>query len=88
MIWNENPVFLSMHVNLTPIWHLSIYYAPLSRPEGPRRCSDKDNTGGALVFSGKFCTVHSVPTVNYVPIVNAVTTMTKSNKVTTTSIVG
>ena len=27
------------------------YYAPPSRPEGPRRCPDKGNAGGALVFS-------------------------------------
>ena len=27
------------------------YYAPSSRPEGPRRCPDWGNAGGALVFS-------------------------------------
>ena len=26
------------------------YYAPPSRPEGPRRCPDRVNAGGALVF--------------------------------------
>ena len=42
-----------------------IYYAPQSRPEGPRRCPDRGNAVGALVFLGKFCTVHLFPTVNY-----------------------
>ena len=27
------------------------YYAPPSRFEGPRRCPDRGNAGGALVFS-------------------------------------
>ena len=36
------------------------------RPEGPRRCPDRGNAGGALVFLGTFYTIHSVPTVNYV----------------------
>ena len=27
------------------------YYAPPLRPEGPRRCSDRGNAGGALVSS-------------------------------------
>ena len=26
------------------------YYAPPSRREGPKRCPDRGNTGGALVF--------------------------------------
>ena len=43
-----------------------VYYAPRLRPEGPRRWPDRGNAGGALVFLGKFCTVHSVPTVDYV----------------------
>ena len=30
------------------------YYAPHSRPEGPRRCPDRGNTGNALVFLSKF----------------------------------
>ena len=29
---------------------LNDYYAPPSRPEGPRRCPDRGNAGGALVF--------------------------------------
>ena len=29
----------------------SIYYAPPSRPGGPRRCPDRSNAGDALVFS-------------------------------------
>ena len=29
---------------------LTFYYAPTSRPEGPRRCPDRRNAGGALVF--------------------------------------
>ena len=28
----------------------TIYYAPPSRPEGPMRCPDRANAGGALVF--------------------------------------
>ena len=32
--------------------------------------------GNALVISGKFCTVHSVSTVNYVTIVTRDTTLT------------
>ena len=30
------------------------YYAPPSRPEGPRRCPDRGNAGGSLVFLSKF----------------------------------
>ena len=49
------------------------YYAPPSSPEGARRCPDRDNAGGALVFSGKFHAVHSVPTVPYVSTVSTIT---------------
>ena len=34
-----------------------IYYAPQSSPEGARRCPDRGNAGGVLVFWSKFCTV-------------------------------
>ena len=30
------------------------YFAPLSRPEGPRCCHGRGNAGGALVFFGTF----------------------------------
>ena len=52
------------------------FYAPPSRPEGPRPCHDRGNTGGALVFLAKFYTVPSVPTVSYVTTVTTVTTIT------------
>ena len=51
------------------------YYAPPSRPKGPRRCPDKGNAGGALLFLGKFYTVHSVTTVNYISTFTTVTTV-------------
>ena len=35
---------------LIPDFFVNIYYAPPSRPEGPRRCPDRGNAGGALVF--------------------------------------
>ena len=31
------------------LWH-PYYYAPPSRPEGPRHCPERGNAGGALVF--------------------------------------
>ena len=52
---------------------LCTYYAPPSRPEGPRRYPDRGNPGGALVFLGKFYAVHSVPTVPYVTTVTTIT---------------
>ena len=30
------------------------YYAPPSRPEGPRHCPGRGNEGGAFVFFGTF----------------------------------
>ena len=51
------------------------YYAP---------SSDRGDAGGALVFLGMFCTVHSATTFDYVTIV---TTVTTSTKVTTSTIV-
>ena len=34
-----------------------IYYAPHSSPEGARRCCNRSNACGALVFLSKFKTV-------------------------------
>ena len=48
------------------------YYATPSKPEGLRHCPGRGNTGGALVYLGEFCTVHSVHTVNYVTKVTTV----------------
>ena len=59
-----------------------LYHAPPSRPEGPRHCPDRGNAGVALVFSGNFWTIQSVPTVNYVTtstIVGFNLKVTKSN---------
>ena len=67
------------------------YYAPPSRPEGPRRCPGRGNAGASLVFLAKFYTVHSVPTANYVTIVTIVTivtTLTTPTKVTASTILG
>ena len=70
------------------------YYAPLSRPEGPRRCPDRGNAGGALVFLAKFYTIPSVPRVSYVTTVTTVTIVTTvtpiftSTKGMTSTIVG
>ena len=36
---------------ITVIQIMFVYYAPPSRPEGPRHCPDRGNAGGALVFS-------------------------------------
>ena len=51
------------------------YFTAPSSPEGARRCPNRGNAGGALVFLGKFYTVHSVPTVNFV---TTVTTLARS----------
>ena len=43
----------SQSLKKTTGWKISrniIYYAPPSRPEGPRRCPDRGNAGDALVF--------------------------------------
>ena len=42
-VWGESKSIIGINC-----W---IYYAPPSRPEGPRRCPDRGNAGGALVFS-------------------------------------
>ena len=36
------------------------YYAPPSRPEGPRRCPDRGNAGGALVFMYLFWLLYAM----------------------------
>ena len=54
----------------------TVYYALLSRPQGPMRCPARGNAEGALVFLGKFYTVHSVSIVNYVTTVTTFTTFT------------
>ena len=67
---------------------IGTYYAPPSRPEGPKRYPDRGNEGGALVFLAMFYAGHSVPTVNYATIVTAVTTLTTSTKITRSTILG
>ena len=44
------------------IWY---YYAPLSRPEGPRRCPDRGNAGGALVFIYLFWLLYAMGVYTY-----------------------
>ena len=51
-------IFSSEHEVFTFSWFIKqneimidiSYYAPPSRPEGPRRCPDRGNAGRALVF--------------------------------------
>ena len=45
-------------------------------PFVPRRCPDRANAGGALVFLGKFYTFHSIHTVTTVNTFTTVTTLT------------
>ena len=41
------------------------YYAPPSRSEGPRRCPDRGNTGGALVFMYLFWLLYAMGVYTY-----------------------
>ena len=45
LLTSSFPPFITFITEIT-----DIYYAPPSRPEGPRRCPDRGNVGGALLF--------------------------------------
>ena len=56
ILLQSHPIFIASSYNLLvlcfpKLFIVSYYYAPPSRPEGPRRWPDRGNAGGALVFS-------------------------------------